>query len=110
MRNARLSKIDVEGGEPEVIAGMTRFLELCRPDIEILIESRRIGGCRGRRRLRVLEPLFHAGFNAYEIDNNYWPWRYGCPGASAAAASSLEFGRSHRSSRPRLLAMDRESL
>ena len=24
----------------------------------------------------VLEPLLDAGFHAYRIDNNLWPWRY----------------------------------
>ena len=80
IRNARLLKIDVEGGEPEVIAGMARFLELCRPDTEILIELSPHWWTPGTPApSAVLEPLFRAGFNAYEIENNYWPWRYVWP-------------------------------
>ncbi len=80
MRNARLLKIDVEGGEPEVIAGMARFLELCRPDTEILIELSPHWWAPGTPApSAVLEPLFRAGFHAYEIENNYWPWRYVWP-------------------------------
>jgi FkbM family methyltransferase len=80
IRNARLLKIDVEGGEPEVIAGMARFLELCRPDTEILIELSPHWWAPGTPAPSVvLEPLARAGFNAYEIENNYWPWRYVWP-------------------------------
>jgi len=79
-RNARLVKIDVEGGEPGVIGGMTQFLGRCRPDVEILIElSPHWWDAGTPAPSKVLEPLFRAGFNAYEIDNNYWPWRYVSP-------------------------------
>jgi FkbM family methyltransferase len=79
-RSARLVKIDVEGGEPSVIAGMTQFLERCRPDAEILIELSPHWWEAGTPAPSVvLQPLFGAGFNAYEIDNNYWPWRYVSP-------------------------------
>jgi FkbM family methyltransferase len=79
-RAARLVKIDVEGGEPAVVAGMVHFLERCGPDVEILIELSPHWWDAGTPKPSVvLEPLFHAGFNAYEIDNNYWPWRYISP-------------------------------
>jgi hypothetical protein len=79
-QNARLVKIDVEGGEPAVIAGMTQFLERCNREVEILIElSPHWWDVETPAPSAVLEPLFRAGFNAYEIDNNYWPWRYVSP-------------------------------
>ena len=79
-RSARLVKIDVEGGEPAVIAGMTEFVQRCRSDVEILVELSPHWWEKGTPKPSVvLEPLFRAGFNAYEIDNNYWPWRYISP-------------------------------
>jgi FkbM family methyltransferase len=77
IRDTRLVKIDVEGGEPGVVAGMTRFVEHSRRDVEILIELSPhwwAAGTPGPS--AVLAPLVRAGFNAYEIRNSYWPWRY----------------------------------
>lgn len=75
--DARLVKIDVEGAEPEVLVGMQRFLRESREDAEILIELSPLWwNDRTRRPIDVLQPLFDAGFRAYEIENNYWPWRY----------------------------------
>ena len=76
-RVARLVKIDVEGGEPSVLAGMHEFVVSCRADAEILVELSPLWWSdRSMRPIDVLQPLFEAGFRAYEIDNNYWPWRY----------------------------------
>lgn len=77
MRTARLVKIDVEGAEPEVLKGMSTFLEKCRNDAEILIElSPSWWSDATKRPIDVLQPLFDAGLHAYEMENNYWPWRY----------------------------------
>jgi FkbM family methyltransferase len=77
MRTARLVKIDVEGAEPEVLLGMGTFVEKCRDDAEILIElSPSWWSDATKRPIDVLQPLFNAGFHAYEMENNYWPWRY----------------------------------
>jgi FkbM family methyltransferase len=77
VRSARLVKIDVEGGEVGVLAGMKSIIRQCRDDVEILIElSPEWWPGHTRRPIDVLEPFFRAGFHAYEIDNNYWPWRY----------------------------------
>jgi FkbM family methyltransferase len=79
-RAARLVKIDVEGGEVEVLAGMRRFLAECRDDAEILVEVSPLWWADATKRpIDVLQPLFDAGFHAYEMDNNYWPWRYMWP-------------------------------
>jgi FkbM family methyltransferase len=77
IRTARLVKIDVEGAEPQVLQGMSAFLETCREDAEILIElSPSWWSDATKRPIDVLQPLFDAGLHAYEMENNYWPWRY----------------------------------
>ena len=80
LRAARLIKIDVEGGEADVLAGMKRILATCRKDAEILIEVSPLWWADDTKRpIDILQPLFDAGFHAYEMDNNYWPWRYMWP-------------------------------
>lgn len=80
VRTARIVKIDVEGAEEGVIAGMRRVIADGREDVEILIElSPHWWADAGRRATDVLKPLFDAGFHAYEMENNYWPWRYMWP-------------------------------
>lgn len=82
IQTARLVKIDVEGGEPSVLAGMPRFLRSCRRDVEILIElSPNWWSDRALTPQQVLQPFVDAGFNVYRMDNNYWPWRYLWPNA-----------------------------
>ena len=77
LRGARLVKIDVEGAEPEVLQGMQRLLRESREDAEILLELSPLWwNDQTKRPIDVLQPLFDAGFHAYEIENNYWPWRY----------------------------------
>ena len=73
----RLVKIDVEGAEGDVLRGMTSFLDGCPDDVEILVElSPRWWDDEEMTPAIMLQPLFDRGFNAYEIDNNLWPWRY----------------------------------
>lgn len=80
LRAARLVKIDVEGAEDEVLAGMGGFLTACRNDAEILVEVSPLWWAdETKRPIDLLQPLFDAGFHAYEMDNNYWPWRYMWP-------------------------------
>lgn len=79
---ARLLKIDVEGGEPAVIAGMAGFLAGCRDDLEILLElSPGWWGKDAPGVEAVIAPLRAAGFHTYVMDNSYWPWRYLWPRA-----------------------------
>jgi FkbM family methyltransferase len=74
---ARLVKIDVEGGEDRVLAGMGGFLEKCPEGVEILLElSPEWWPDPHQTAQQILAPLFEAGFHAYRIDNNLWPWRY----------------------------------
>ncbi|MGH8505185.1 MAG: FkbM family methyltransferase [Stenotrophobium sp.] len=77
IRRTRLVKIDVEGAEPAVLAGMGRFLQECSDNAEILVELS--PGWWNNKSLtpeQVIEPLRQAGFNTYLMDNSYWPWRY----------------------------------
>ena len=75
--NARLVKIDVEGGEPAVLAGMRDFVDRCRDDVELLIElSPEWWADRSLTPQQVLQPFLDSGFHVYAIENNYWPWRY----------------------------------
>ncbi len=77
LATARLVKIDVEGAEDAVLRGMTEFLARCPENIEIVVElSPRWWRNRQQTPQQVLQPLIEAGFHAYRIDNNLWPWRY----------------------------------
>ena len=76
MRAARLIKIDVEGNERDVFAGMTRWLLNCRPDAEFLVELSPLWWRDGDTSLEgALAPFLATGFQAYRIDNSYLPWR-----------------------------------
>lgn len=82
MRRARLVKIDVEGAEPGVIAGLAGFLAHCNEDVEFFLElSPAWWDEAGSTPEKVLSPLRAAGFNTYVMDNSYWPWRYLWPQA-----------------------------
>lgn len=75
--STRLIKIDVEGAEPDVLAGMGNILGSMRPDAEIVVElSPRWWPDRQLRPLDVLRPFIEAGFNVYEMKNSYSAWRY----------------------------------
>ncbi|MHC4220673.1 MAG: FkbM family methyltransferase, partial [Planctomycetota bacterium] len=77
IETSRLVKIDVEGAEDRVLAGMMSFIERCPANVEFLLElSPAWWNDRQQTAQQVLEPLFDAGFHAYRIDNNLFPWRY----------------------------------
>lgn len=79
IETARVVKIDVEGGEPAVVAGMAGFLAKCRDDAEILLEvSPQWWNSENSQRTpaEFLQPFADAGFNAYALPNSHWPWRY----------------------------------
>lgn len=79
---ARIVKIDVEGGEVDVLRGMTAFLERARDDVEIVVElSPQWWADVSTSPDDILADLAAMGFHAYEIDNDYWPWRYLWPRA-----------------------------
>ena len=72
MQNARLIKVDVEGVEWSVVQGMLLFLNLSRPDLEIIVEI--IPEClahQGKRPEDLLNIFLDAGFYAYRLENDY---------------------------------------
>lgn len=79
---ARLVKIDVEGAEGEVLAGMSDFLDACPAEVELLVEiSPEWWEDKELKPIDVLQPLVDRGFHIYEIENDLWPWRYLWPRA-----------------------------
>jgi FkbM family methyltransferase len=73
----RLIKVDVEGGEPDVVAGMASLIASLPADTEIVIElSPKWWRDQSLRPIDVLRPFTDAGFNIYEMQNNYSAWRY----------------------------------
>ena len=74
---ARVLKIDVEGGEDQVLAGMARVIRDAPRELEILVElSPQWWSDSTNRPIDVLEPFIDAGFHVYAMENSYWPWRY----------------------------------
>jgi FkbM family methyltransferase len=77
LREAKAIKIDVEGGERSVLAGLARSIESLRAEVEIVVECSPHWWAVKQPGLReALQPFFDAGFRLYEVENNYWPWRY----------------------------------
>jgi FkbM family methyltransferase len=77
MRRLRLAKIDVEGAEAQVVAGMGSLIERGRPDLEIIIEIDPVRLERqGTSAEAVLAPFFRAGYHAYVLANDYSPYAY----------------------------------
>ena len=82
IRQARLLKIDVEGAEPSVLAGIGPFLRQCSQDLEIVLELSPVWWTDpALTPEKVLAPLREAGFNTYRMENDYMPWRYLWPKA-----------------------------
>ena len=77
IKHARIIKIDVEGAEVAVLDGMLPMIDSLAQDVDILIElSPAWWPDKSRTPDEVLEPFFKAGFEAYTLSNDYWPWRY----------------------------------
>jgi FkbM family methyltransferase len=81
---ARLIKIDVEGAEWPVVAGMAPLLAAGREDLEVMVE---VDPARLTHYAKsagdVLAVFREAGFHAYAIENDYSPWSYLAPGRVA---------------------------
>ena len=74
---ARVVKIDVEGGEDQVLAGMARVIRDAPREVEILVElSPQWWSDGSKRPIDVVRPFLDVGFHAYAMENSYWPWRY----------------------------------
>ncbi len=71
-RDVRLVKIDVEGGEWEVVQGMGRMLATLREGVEFILEvTPRVVWKRGHQAEEILEPFRRQGFNVYRVPNEY---------------------------------------
>ena|SRR2546421_1452700 len=77
MKNARLIKIDVEGAEWAVVAGMSLLLSSGRADLEAVVEMNpeRLAQ-QGKQPEDILEIFRVAGFHAYCLENDYSPLNY----------------------------------
>lgn len=76
-RNARLFKIDVEGAEWSVVAGMESLIGGGRPDLEIIMEvNPELLARQGRTPDELIRPFSDAGFHPYAIENDYSPLSY----------------------------------
>ncbi|MEP6508517.1 MAG: FkbM family methyltransferase [Gemmatimonadales bacterium] len=112
LAGARVVKIDVEGGEDQVLAGMTKMIREAPPSLEILLElSPRWWRDKTKRPIDVLRPFLDSGFNVYKMENNYWPWRYMWP-ACVRAPRRMRDGLERRDRRIDLVLSrtDSESL
>lgn len=69
----RLMKIDVEGAERSVIAGLLPKMSMLPKDLEIVTE---ISGKSIESSKFIFDTFVEKGFHAYEIDNDYSPNSY----------------------------------
>ncbi len=90
---ARLIKIDVEGAEDRVLAGLVPHLDGLHPDAAIAVELSPIWWSDPTRRpIDVLQPFLDHGYFVYALPNSYWPWRYLWPRAVRAPQRVVEPG------------------
>ncbi len=73
----KVIKIDVEGTEHKVVAGMADLLPRLPPEASILLEVSNDYLARSNiSAAQVLEPVVHAGFRLFKIENGYEPEFY----------------------------------
>jgi FkbM family methyltransferase len=87
VRKARLVKIDVEGAEWSVVAGMGPLLRSCPPRLEFIVEVHpEYLAQQGRRPQDILEVFREAGFHAYQLEKDLI--LFGAPSGRAARKAS----------------------
>jgi FkbM family methyltransferase len=81
IRSARMMKIDVEGHELAVLAGLMPVLAETRPDFEVLMEANVDElGAQGASVAEFIERWRQIGFHAYMFDNRYSAGLYASQG------------------------------
>lgn len=77
LATARLIKIDVEGAEDRVLAGMLASVDALAADAELVVElSPSWWSDPQLRPIDVLRPFLERGFHVYLLPNDYSAWRY----------------------------------
>jgi FkbM family methyltransferase len=77
LATTRLIKIDVEGAEDRVLAGMLASVDALAADAELVVEVMPTWWSDPQLRpTDVLRPFLERGFHVYLLPNDYSPWRY----------------------------------
>jgi hypothetical protein len=77
LTTARLIKIDVEGAEDRVFAGMLASVDSLAAETELVVElSPTWWSDPHLRPIDVLGPFLQRGFHVYLLPNDYMAWRY----------------------------------
>jgi len=77
MSSARLIKIDVEGAEAAVLPGLIPLLSSSRPDLELIVEFHpQFLTAPGSSADELVKRFSAIGFQAYRLQNDYWPLSY----------------------------------
>ena len=93
LATARLVKIDVEGAEDRVLAGLLQSIEALASDAELVVElSPEWWSDPNLRPIDVLRPFLDRGFHVYLLPNNYRVSRYLWPRDVSAPQRLRDFG------------------
>lgn len=77
IHNARLIKMDIEGAERLVLPDIGPLLRSSRVDLELIVEFHPQYLTEPSRHAEDLVQLLNAaGFHAYRLENDYWPFRH----------------------------------